>query len=40
LSDTGAYGNALKASAERGKALLEIKVRAALRQIEASRPTQ
>jgi creatinine amidohydrolase/Fe(II)-dependent formamide hydrolase-like protein len=40
LSDTGADGNALKASAERGKALLEIKVQAALRQIEASRPTQ
>jgi creatinine amidohydrolase len=39
LSDTGADGNALKASAERGKALLEIKIQAALRQIEASRPT-
>lgn len=40
LSDTGADGNAQKASAERGKALLEIKVHAALRQIEAARPTQ
>lgn len=40
LSNTGADGDALKASAERGKALLEIKIQAALRQIEASRPTQ
>ncbi|MGP0090639.1 MAG: creatininase family protein [Xanthobacteraceae bacterium] len=40
LSDTGADGNAQKASAERGKALLDIKVQAALRQIEAARPTQ
>jgi len=40
LSDTGAEGDARKASVERGKALLEIKVQAALRQIEASRPTQ
>jgi creatinine amidohydrolase len=33
LAETGAEGNALKASAERGKALLEIKVQAAVRQI-------
>jgi creatinine amidohydrolase len=38
LSDTGADGNALKASAERGKALLEIKIQAAVRQIRRQVP--
>jgi creatinine amidohydrolase len=37
---SGASGNPMKASAERGKALLEIKIEAAIRQIRASLPTQ
>jgi creatinine amidohydrolase len=37
---SGASGNPAKASAERGEALLEIKIDAAVRQIRASLPTQ
>jgi creatinine amidohydrolase len=40
LVASGASGNPLKASAERGKALLDIKIDAAVRQIKASLPTQ
>jgi len=40
LAASGASGNPAKASAERGQALLEIKIDAAVRQIRASLPTQ
>jgi creatinine amidohydrolase/Fe(II)-dependent formamide hydrolase-like protein len=36
LEPTGADGDPMKASAERGKAMLEIKVDAAVRQIRAA----
>jgi creatinine amidohydrolase len=40
LAASGASGNPTKATAERGKALLDIKIDAAVRQIRASLPTQ
>jgi creatinine amidohydrolase/Fe(II)-dependent formamide hydrolase-like protein len=40
LAATGSDGNPLHASAERGKALLDIKIAAATRQIRAALPTQ
>jgi len=40
LAETGASGNPLKASIERGNALLELKIDAAVRQIQSSLPTQ
>ncbi len=40
LAETGFDGDPLRASPERGKALLDIKIQAAVRQIKASLPTQ
>jgi creatinine amidohydrolase/Fe(II)-dependent formamide hydrolase-like protein len=40
LAETGSDGDPLRASADRGKALLDIKVQAAVRQIRAALPTQ
>jgi creatinine amidohydrolase/Fe(II)-dependent formamide hydrolase-like protein len=40
LAEKGSDGDPLRASAERGRALLDIKVKAAVRQIRASLPTQ
>ena len=38
LEATGADGDPRRASAERGRALLEIKIEAAVRQIKAATP--
>ncbi len=40
LAELGSDGDPMRASPERGKALLEIKIKAAVRQIRASLPTQ
>ena len=40
VEPTGVDGDPLRASAERGKALLELKIKAAVRQIEQASPSQ